>query len=267
MEANHLENPAGRLWAALQHVRSFQRSNDQKPITLRVAFCEYFDISAEDDASYYANISSLMRLPVEIRGEVAQLDDPYIPADQLIRPLPTVERFLATYAQGRHPVHKVTSEITDGVMNDIEACSHILSRMRESVALSTATLEEIRSATGDLIAAILADASLPPRLKQTLLRLAYQVLHTVDEYKVVGGDAVLDAWDTMAGMVARNAPNVAGHKKVWAAIKHLAAIVSTVVVVATAPEQIGEGIEYIGELFAIEGVTEAPGEPQATGVA
>ena len=259
MSEVHLDNPAGRLWRVLSDLKRYPGSTDQKPVTMRKALCRYFGIEEGDDSAYYARISAVMRLPVEIREEVNELQDPYIPAEQLVRPLAVTEQFLATYAVGRNPVHKVVSQITDGILNDLETCSHILSRMRESVVLTSEDLDRIRVAAQALVDTILADTSLPTKLKQALLRLAYQVLRAVDEYKVLGGEAVLDAWDTLAGMTARNASTVGTWTKVWNAIRNLGVIISTVVTVAGAPELIGNGIEYIGELFALEATIEAPG--------
>ncbi|MEJ6555293.1 hypothetical protein PQI51_09715 [Microbacterium esteraromaticum] len=259
MSEAHLDNPAGRLWRVLLRLRQYPGSSDQKPKTVRQALCDYFGIELGDDPAYYARISAVMRLPVEIREEVNELEDPYIPVAQLVRPLAVTEHFLANYGVGRHPVHKVVSSITDGILNDLETCSHILSRMREAVALSSEDLDNIRAAAQVLIDEILADTSLPAKLRGGLLRLAYQVLRTVDEYKVLGGEAVLDAWDTLAGMTGRNGSTVRKRTRIWDAIRNLGLIISTVVTIAGAPEQIGNGIEYIGELLAIEGTIEAPG--------
>lgn len=256
MARSHLNNPAGRLFEALSYLRSHHNSSNHNPVLLRTVLCGYFEIDEADDPSYFAKVSGLMALPVQIREEVGDLDDPFLPPEQLLRPLPVVERFLGDHAAGRDYAHTALAVITDGTMNDLEACSHILSRMREFIDINAEELDDIRSAAQALVDAILADGGLPVGVRQTLLRLAHNLLRAVDEYKVGGGDAVLDAWDTMAGMAARNTNTVSLAKRVVGAIRDLGMIIATVVTVANAPEQVGNGIEFVQGLFAVEG----PGE-------
>ncbi|MCK2029884.1 hypothetical protein [Microbacterium galbinum] len=255
------DNPAGRLWAALDYLRDHgQRSSDQKPIKSRSLLVDYFGIDADDEAAYYDRVSALLRLPVEIRQAVDGLEDPVVSPEKLTRPLRSVQALLSANVTGRENAHRLRVQITDAIMNDLDICSDVLSRTASAVVINDDTLTEIRDAAAELIQAILDDETLPPAVKQTLLRHAHHVLRTVDEYKVAGGEAVVDAWDTLLGAAARNKSHVRPSPRVWAAFKNLGAIVATIVTIASAPESIVNGIAYISDMFAIEAPTLAPGD-------
>jgi|GEM_PF-3664059 len=263
-----LDNPAGRLWAVLDHLRvRGQRSSDQKPIRSRTILVEYFGIDADDEAGYYDRVSALLRLPVEIRQAVEGLADPIVSPEKLTRPLPTVQTLLSANVTGREAAHRLRTQITDTIMNDLDICSDVLSRMTTSISISDDALGTIRGAAAELIQALLDDDKLPTSIKQVLLRHAHHVLRTVDEYKIAGGEAVIDAWDTFVGTAARNKGSMRPTARFWTAFKNLGAIVATVVTVAGAPEHIANGIEYMGELFAIDAPAGAPGDSPSADVA
>lgn len=257
MATTHLGNPAGRLWLALNAiVGPGVKSTDQTPVSLRRAICRYAAVEDADDAGYFAVLSELMRLPVEIRAAAAELENPSAPVETLLRPLPAVQAFFVRYAEGRQAVHKIRAEVSDGVLNDLEHTSHHLSVGRTNVADADA-LKDIRAAAEALIDAIRADKSMPDDVRASMLRYAHAVVQSVDEFEIRGGDQLVMAWDALAGTVVQKAQRGIG-KRVWGAFLKLGAAVGVVTALAGAPEQIAAGAQYIGEMLALPATVDAP---------
>lgn len=259
--AEHLDNPAGRLWLFLKHVvERASAATDRNNPTFKQVFTDYF--GAEDDEPlYYARISAIMQLPVDVRDRVESLTHSPLPAEMLIRPLPTVQTFLTAHAAGRHSIKGNALTITDGVLNDLEGCSHILSRSSSTARLDETKIASIRESVDSLIASINLDDSLPVTLRRIILRYAHRILVAIDEYNLRGPEAIAEANDALIGITHTNADILRRKPDIWDKIERATTIVTLALAVSTGPAQIAQAVDTYSEQRSIETpyTTEAPG--------
>lgn len=260
MDSEYTDNPAGRLWLFLKHVAERgARVNQNSGITFRDVFTEYFGEDT-DDIAYYARISSVLQLPVDIRQQISALPNKVLPEEILLRPLPTVQQFLSSHADGRHAVYRNVNTITDGVLNDLQTCSHILAIARLAPHPTEEQRASIREAVDALIAAIVADKTLSPDLARVLLRYAHRILLALDDYAISGPEAIADANHALIGFAQTNVATLRPHVDVWDKFTRASTIATLALTLFTGPAQIGQSIDgYTDMLTGTPVSIEAPG--------
>lgn len=258
MTSEYTDNPAGRLWLFLKYVIDRGTNVSQNAgLTFRAVFTEYFG-EGIDDAEYFSKISSVMRLPVDIREQATALERTLIPASILLRPLPAVQSFLSSHADGRHNVHRNLDTITDGVLNDLETCSHVLSSAHLAPNPSDETRNEVREAVSELISALLRDETLPVEIRRVMLRYAHRIVIALDEYNLRGPEAIAEANDALKGFVQANAAVIRPKVDIWDKFTRASTIATLAVTVFTGPAQIGQAVNSYADLASPPVLTEAP---------
>lgn len=261
MDSEYTDNPAGRLWLFLKYVTDRGTNVSQNAgVTFRDLFTEYFG-EGIDDADYFSKMSSVMRLPVDVREQVAALERTPIPETILLRPLAVVQQFLGSHADGRHNVYRNLDTITDGVLNDLETCSHILSGSRIAPNPTDEERNKVRQAVSELISAILRDQTLPVDIRRVMLRYAHRIVVALDEYALRGPEAIAEANDALKGFVQANASVIRPKTDIWDKFTRASTIATLAVTVFTGPAQIGQAVSSYVDIASPPVLTEAPASP------
>lgn len=260
-EAEHLANPAGRLWLAFSYLRHVgQNSTPQHPVAVRPAVEAFFGITPDNDADYFAVVAGLMQLPISARSQIQSLEKLPVRRNILLRPYPAIEAAIPRVVSRRQGLHDVLAGVDSGVMNDLEAGSSILLEHARSKPLQKEALADIRTLADQVIRAIAEANDLPRDLRETLRAHASAIVVAVDTYRVHGTDQIIAEMDTVTGVLVRNAPRVPGFltHPVVEKITKLSQVITSLTIIISAPFALVSGIEHLAELVATPTVVDAP---------
>lgn len=183
------DNPAGRLSALLQRAR--QQNGHAK---IRTVWADVLDVPDDDESLLLRRLAGLLELPEQVRAAVHDLPD--LKEDLHLRPLPAIEAALGKLnldAQWRES----SAYLTDDVMVGLEWLDHALST-HDDTTIDHDAAEDIRGQVVDLIQDVL-DADLDPHLKQFLLQHLRVLDHALQDYRVVGREAIRRAVEGALG--------------------------------------------------------------------
>lgn len=249
---NHASNPAGRLWSYFSEMTS--KPANEGLNNYAAAYFQTNGISAR----YMNSMAGLMQLPDEVESMVAQIETPPIPAAKLVRPLGKVREYFHGDLLGTNPISWMSSYVDIGVLNDLETTSHILnSYVVRSNEIAEDTLEQIKSLAGDIIDLATADEGLDSDARAAFIRYAHRIAEAADLYRVSGPQGLVDELDRFHQSARRM--KTPPSPTLWDKAKQLTGVVVLAVELFGTPAAVDNAIEYYGDLFTQQAITEAPG--------
>lgn len=183
----HLDNPAGRLRAVFEVLKTHDRERDQT--SYRAALAEAFGLDPDEDGPWVLErFAIVVRLPAQIRREVAQLP---FDGNLFLRRLPDFEGVLsAINLNGR--VYGSLKPIGDGSMESLLLCSDILHQNRPQPVPTDGQRDDLAAQIDELEVNIRGDGSVDDELRRFLLFHLGEMRRALDAV-VVAGPVELEA--------------------------------------------------------------------------
>lgn len=255
---NHASNPAGRLWLYFSEMSS--KTKNQSVSTHAAAYFGTSGISAR----YLASMANLVQLPDDVESMVAQITTP-IPASKLLRPLAAVRNYFSNDPLGSNAAQWMSSIIDVGVLSDLETTSHMLNAYVTPITeIDSDTLEQIRSLAAEILDLANRDENLDPDTRAEFIRYAHRITEAADLYKVAGPQGLVDELDRFHQCARRMKSSPSG--ALWEKTKQLTAVIVLAAELFTAPVNVHNAIDQYGDVFTLQEITEAPGNPQPDNV-
>lgn len=254
---NHASNPAGRLWLY------FTEMGTKKANAGVNGFAATYFGTHGISARYMTSMAGLMQLPDEVESMVAQMENPPIPASKLLRPLDPVRQYFQGDPLGTNPVSWMSGQINVGVLSDLETTSHILhSFVTRSTEIPEKTLERIRSLATDILGLAMEDEGLDPDARAAFVRYAHRIFEAAALYKVHGAQGLVDELDRFHQNARRMKSTPSS--VLWEKTKQLTGVVVLAVELFGAPATVDNAIQYYGDVFTQQAITEAPAQQSPT---
>jgi hypothetical protein len=258
-DADHLCNPAGRLWLLLRDFSGYPQSE-----AMTQAVARYFGYPADDLVLYMEAVVAIWAVPNEIRVAVNGLTNPVPPASRLLQPLEAVVPAIRGLAFSNNALTAVMGTIHQGVLSDLETCSYLLNSQRGAKPVPDSTLDELRDLIEALIDALSRDTELSDEFKEGIRRHAQRIADSISLYRVHGAEGIIAEWDGLMGAMARHSSELHRPGPVIPLLKKVGAVVLTIVAAVAAPNEFVTGLEFIIDSTTSPVMIEAPAVPDET---
>lgn len=247
---NHASNPAGRLWLYFTEMAK-QPSNEG--VSNHAA--TYFGAHGFD-ARYMRAMADLMQLPDEAAAMIPQILNSPIPAETLQRPLEAVRNYFRSDPLGTNPVNWMSQQVGGVVLSELNITSHMLNTVAQSPVIPEGVIEQIRVLASEIIDLAMADEGLDPDARAAFIQHAHRISEAADLYKVTGPQRLVDELDRFHKSAGRMKTHPG--EALWGKTKQLVGVIVVATELFTAPAAVTDAIDYYGDAFTQQAITEAP---------
>jgi len=244
----HLLNPAGRLFLFLDHSWN---ANEAEPI--RGVWSRYLQASEPHDL--YRGMTRILELPMQVVEAVELLQDPVIPQDELLEPLPMARAALEFIGGLDQPIARLKQQYDSGTIAGLKSCSRVLGRAQVRIEVREDSLHQIRNAASELLTLINDDPDLDFALRRTMQDHCLALLRSLDLFNATGLEGVIGEADRLRGHMSRAAGDFGPLRQkpdLWQGFQKLCIALAVVAGAVHAPVSIAADVGALLELVQSE---------------
>jgi hypothetical protein len=242
----YTDNAAGRLH---QLIEGFRRNVGQSQQSIPHAWAAALNIGGDPSPGFLRRLSYLVRLPDEIKHEMALVDADEYDGDFALRWERTIPGQLEQLFTGNQAGH-VASAMNATALNALEYCSYVLHRHRRQRVFTTIELDNIRELIRELASEVEDDTKMSPSLRDFLCSHVLAMSTALDELGLRGPAALEDAFDQAVGAVQRRTDlttRIEDNKSAWTKFQNLLIGVAAILQITTTafvlPGQVRQELE------------------------
>lgn len=239
----HIDNPAGRLLAILEKVRSFKAET-----TARTAWMQALQVPDNDPQKLLQKFGSLMALAPQA---IDELKEKYPRQYQNRAHAYFYEAVTKAFSRidFNNAIGHFNNAIDVNAMNYLHALADLLEAKKSTNPLTDDQLVELQGKVHDLMDFI-RSCEMSPELKYYLLGKLSRIMEAIDSYFITGAAPIVDAIESTFGHAAFNEEYRSNIRNpAWRTfVSGLAAIANTVTIAAGAPGMIEGTIMFLDNM-------------------
>lgn len=230
------DNPATRLFAVLEQGRRVTHSENCRAVWVKI-------LGTSEPVALARRLADTRALIGESVDLATRLAPRYRPIEHWIKQTNTAfDRMHLDGQWGSFIAH-----IDSHAMDHLETLTHLLDAKLPDSAMSEDIVLNFRTEIDELLVEILR-ADLDSELRMYLVRSLGKIINALDEYKLTGSAAILDAVQTAVGGVVIDVELQSKARESTLAKKALSAIARTATAFSTV-KGVAESIEYVIKLL------------------